>query len=88
MWRKEYDDNILSIQSAKRAEREHMEKTQVEELRLKRRIGSTNYRVVVRCSADAAETMTDKIVRLIRNETLDNAEDCGIMSLPQMSRPA
>lgn len=58
------------------------------ELRLKRRIGSTNYRVIVRCSEDAAEPMTDKIVRLIRNETLDITEDCGMMDMPQMSRPA
>ena len=34
------------------------------------------------------ETMEDKILRLIRNDGLANQPECGIMELPQMSRPS
>ena len=34
-----------------------------------KRIGSTTYRVIVHFSGTSKETVTDKIIRLIRNET-------------------
>ena len=51
-----------------------------------RRIGSTTYRVKVYGSEAATETMEDKILRLIRNETVNFEEPCDIMDAPQMSR--
>ena len=53
---------------------------------LRRRIGSTNYRVNARCSSAAAETFEDKIIRLIRNEAMDIGGERGIITVPQMSR--
>ena len=55
---------------------------------INRRIGSTIYRVRVYGSETATETMEDKILRLIRNDGLANQPECGIMELPQMSRPS
>ena len=51
---------------------------------LTKRIGSTNYRVRIFFTGN--ETMEDKILRLVREEALDYAEKCGIMTMPQMSR--
>ena len=51
-----------------------------------RRIGNTRYRANVYHSPEATELFEDKIIRLIRYETLDNGADCGIMEAPQMSR--
>ena len=51
-----------------------------------RRIGSTTYRVKVYGSDTASETMEDKILRMIRNETVNFEEACDIMDAPQMSR--
>ena len=51
---------------------------------LTRRIGSTTYRVHIFCTGN--ETVEDKILRLIREESLDYGEKCGIMTMPQMSR--
>ena len=53
---------------------------------LRRRIGSTNYRVNARCSSSAEETLEDKIIRLIRNEAMDIGAERGIITVPQMSR--
>ena len=53
-----------------------------------RRIGGTTYKVRVCFSETAQETLEDKILRIVRNEILENGEDCGTMSVPQMSRPA
>lgn len=53
-----------------------------------RRIGSTTYKVKVAFAEDASETMEEKILRMIRNEGSMNGPECGIMSVPQMSRPA
>ena len=50
-----------------------------------RRIGSTTYKVKVMFSADAAETMEEKILRMIRNEGLHNGLGCGTMDTPQVS---
>ena len=51
-----------------------------------RRIGSTTYRVKVYGSESATETMEDKILRMIRNETVNFEEPCDIINAPQMSR--
>lgn len=55
---------------------------------LSRRIGSTNYRVSAHFSDGAAETLEDKICRIIQNEVLENGLESGTITLPQMSRPA
>ena len=69
---------------------------------LTRHIGNTTYKVrvylsetcllytsdAVYLSETAEETMEDKILRLIRNDGLANQPECGIMELPQMSRPS
>ena len=51
-----------------------------------RRIGSTTYKVKVIFSSDAGETMEEKILRMIRNEGLQNGGECGTMETPLMSR--
>ena len=53
-----------------------------------RRIGGTTYKVKVVFNDTGHETMEDKILRLIRNDGLANQPECGIMELPQMSRPS
>lgn len=49
-------------------------------------IGGTIYKVRVCFSETAQETLEDKILRMIRNETVTNAGTCDIMKPPQMSR--
>ena len=51
-----------------------------------RRIGGTTYKVRVCFSKTAQETLEDKILRMIRNETVTNIGTCDIMKSPQMSR--
>lgn len=51
-----------------------------------RRIGATTFKVKVVYNDTGNETMEDKILRIVRNEVLENGENCGIMELPQMSR--
>ena len=51
-----------------------------------RRIGATTFKVKVVYNDTGNETMEDKILRIVRNEVLENGEKCGIMELPQMSR--
>ena len=63
-----------------------MENNRTTTFSLRRRIGSTNYRVNARCSSAAAETFEDKIVRLIRNEAMDIDGKDDIMAVPQTSR--
>jgi len=41
-----------------------------EPIRFSKRVGSTTYRVNVYYSRTSKETMDDKIIRLIRNETV------------------
>ena len=53
---------------------------------LTHRIGSTTYKIRVHFSDTAGETMEDKILHLIRGESLDNPQKRGIMTMPQMSR--
>ena len=50
------------------------------------RIGGTTYKVRVAFSETAAETMEEKILRMIRNEGVTNDGTYGIMEAPQMSR--
>ena len=50
------------------------------------RIGGTTYKVKVVFNEGATETMEDKILRTIRNETVNFEEPCDIMDAPQMSR--
>ena len=51
-----------------------------------RRIGVTTFKVKVVFSDTGKENMKDKILRIVRNEALENGENYGIMSTPQMSR--
>lgn len=51
-----------------------------------RRIGGTTYKVRVCFSKTAQETLEDKILRMIRNETVTNTGTYDIMKSPQMSR--
>ncbi len=51
-----------------------------------RRIGGTTYKVKVVFNDSGTETMEDKILRIVRNEALDNDGKCDIMGVPQMSR--
>ena len=51
-----------------------------------RRIGGTTYKVKVVFDESGGETMEDKILRIVRNDLLENGEDRDTMSSPQMSR--
>ena len=51
-----------------------------------RRIAGTTYKVKVVFNDTGHETMEDKILRIVRNEALDNDGKCDIMGVPQMSR--
>ena len=62
-----------------------MEQTQQEQFII-RRIGGTTYKVRVAFSETAAETMEEKILRMIRNEGGTNDGTYAIMEAPQMSR--
>ena len=50
------------------------------------RIGGTTYKVKVVFNDSGTETMEDKILRIVRNEALDNDGKCDIMGVLQMSR--
>ena len=65
-----------------------MENNRTTTFTLSRRIGSTNYRVSAHFSDTAAETLEDKMCRIIQNEVLESGLERGTMTLPQMSRPA
>jgi hypothetical protein len=51
-----------------------------------RRIGGTTYKVKVVWGDTGHETMEDKILRMIQNETVTTGGTYDIMSSPQMSR--
>ncbi|MGM9600490.1 MAG: transposon-encoded TnpW family protein [Faecousia sp.] len=53
---------------------------------LTRRIRGTTYKVRVVFSETSQETLAEKILRIVRNEVLDQDGKCGIMTVPQMSR--
>ena len=48
-----------------------------------RRIGSTTYKVKVVFLDSDGETMEEKILRMIRNEGLQNSGECGTMEIPK-----
>lgn len=66
----------------------------IETYSMTKRIGNTTYHVNVHFNDVGQENMSDKILRMIRNDTdvekrgSTNSESCGMMSLPQMSRQA
>ena len=65
-------DNIIFTQSNFNSQTEITKKELPHESgEFTKRIGSTNYRVSVHFSQTSRETMDDKIIRLIRNETAD-----------------
>ena len=51
-----------------------------------RLIGGTTYKVKVVFNDSEGETLEDKILRIIRNETVTSDGTCGIIESPQMSR--
>ena len=50
------------------------------------RIGRTTYKVKVVFNDAGHETLEDKILRIIQNETVTTDGTCDIMNSPQMSR--
>ena len=64
--------------SAKSTERSFVEAKTPPAFSLSRRIGSTYYTVNVHFSDNAKQTMEDKLLHMIRNETVDISEDCGM----------
>ena len=79
------EPDLLYQKPANYARRKPMEQTQQEQFII-RRIGGTTYKVRVAFSETAAETMEEKILRMIRNEGLQKVGKCGMMDAPQMSR--
>ena len=79
------EPDLLYQKPTNYARRKLMEQTQQEQFII-RRIGGTTYKVRVAFSETAAETMEEKILRMIRNEGVTNDGTCGIMEAPQMSR--
>lgn len=77
--------DLLYQKPANYARRKPMEQTKQEKFII-RRIGGTTYKVRVAFSETAAETMEEKILRMIRDEGVTNDGTCGIMEAPQMSR--
>ena len=77
--------NTLYQKPTNHARRMPMEQNKREQFII-RRIGGTTYKVRVAFSETAAETMEEKILRMIRNEGVTNDGTCGIMEAPQMSR--
>ena len=51
-----------------------------------RRIGNTIFKVNIFTKEDGADTIEDKIIRLIQNENLASPLKCGKIDVPQMSR--
>ena len=84
----DHDDKKTSqiSHSANSAERSSLENNRTTTFTLSRRIGSTNYRVNAYFSEKAAETLEDKICRMIQNEVLENAPECGTILLSQTGR--
>ena len=56
-----------------------MEATKAPAFFLSRRIGQNYYTVNVRFSDHATQTMEEKLLHMIQNETLDFYENCGII---------
>ena len=79
------EPDLLYQKPANYARRKPMEQTQQEQFII-RRIGGTTYKIRVAFSETAAETMEEKILRMIRNEGVTNDGTYDIMEAPQMSR--
>ena len=79
------EPNTLYQNPTNYARRRPMEQNKREQFII-RRIGGTTYKVRVAFSETAAETMEEKILRMIRDEGVTNDGTCGIMEAPQMSR--
>lgn len=77
--------NTLYQKPTNHARRMPMEQNKREQFII-RRIGGTTYKVRVAFSETAAETMEEKILRMIRNEGVTNDGTYDIMEAPQMSR--
>ena len=77
--------NTLYQKPTNHARRKPMKQTKQEQFII-RRIGGTTYKVRVAFSETAAETMEEKILRMIRNEGVTNDGTYDIMEAPQMSR--
>ena len=52
-----------------------------------RRIGGTLFKVRVYTGSGYADTLDEKIPRLILNEMMTGGGNCGMMDSPQMSQP-
>lgn len=52
-----------------------------------RRIGGTLFKVRVYTGSGYADTLDEKISRLICSEMMTGSGDCGMMDSPQMSQP-
>ena len=61
-------------------------KDTIKENIITRRIGSTTYKLKVHFSENATETMEEKILRMVKNESLTKGNECDIIESPQMSR--
>ena len=79
------EPDLLYQKPTNYARRKLMEQTQQEQFII-RRIGGTTYKVRVAFSETAAETMEDKILRIVRNDMVTSDGTYGIMETPQMSR--
>ena len=79
------EPNTLYQEPTNHARRMPMEQNKREQFII-RRIGGTTYKVRVVFNESGGETMEDKILRMIRNETVTTGETCSIIDSPQMSR--
>ena len=79
------EPNTLYQKPTNHARRMPMEQNKREQFII-RRIGGTTYKVRVVFNESGGETMEDKILRMIRNETVTTGGTCGIIDSPQMSR--
>ena len=79
------EPNTLYQKPTNHARRMPMEQNKREQFII-RRIGGTTYKVRVVFNESGGETMEDKILRMIRNETVITGGTCGIIDSPQMSR--
>ena len=52
-----------------------------------KRIGKTLYKIRVHLDGESKETIDDKILRLIANEVVTNAEQRAIIGTLQVTRP-
>ncbi len=52
-----------------------------------RRIGGALFKVRVYTGSGYADTLDEKLSRLIRNEVMTGGGNCGMMDSPQMSQP-